>query len=135
QRLASDTGLSVTSVEYCYNSSYSSDNFDPLITDLALTLRQVEEAIATSVRSIAREEAPIYYYLVLAYMQSLFKPHQPNFCPASRNYFTVSHVGQVYPCQNLPETPSTLIGDVADPNLAKKIETAAIRRRIDEANR
>jgi len=130
-----DTGIRIIGVELAYNTSYSHINYDPLLLDIERTLADVDDAITKSMESIATSDDPIYYYHVIAFMQVLFKKHQPNFCPAARNYFTVARDGAVYPCQNLPETPETLIGYLGDADLDRRILDNPVLQLINAANR
>ena len=129
-----DTGIRIIGVEVAYNTTYSGENFDPLIERPDDALADIEDAIHRSLMSIAASDDPIYYYHIIAFMQVLFQQHRPNFCPAARNYFTVSKDGGVYPCQNLPENAETLIGTIGDPHLAECIRHNPIIDMIGAAN-
>jgi len=133
--LREDTGIRIIGVEVAYNTSYSKTNFDPLIDDLDHSLDDIEDALSRSIYSIANTDDPVYYYHIIAFMQILFREHKPNFCPAARNYFTVAKDGAVYPCQNLPETPVTLIGHLDDSDLSASLRHNRVIEMIDKANR
>jgi uncharacterized protein len=132
--LREDTGVGIIGVEVAYNTSYSKLNFDPLIDDLERSLDDIEDALSRSIESIASTDDPLYYYHIIAFMGILFQEHRPNFCPAARNYFTVSKDGAVYPCQNLPETPAMLLGHLDDPDLGAGLRRSPVIQLIDKAN-
>jgi uncharacterized protein len=132
--LREDTGVGIIGVEVAYNTSYATTNFDPLVEDLDGCVQDITDALRRSIASIADSTEPLIYYHVIAFMQILFRPHRPNFCPAARNYFTITKDGAVHPCQNLPETAATLIGHLDDPELSVKLRHNPVIAMIDRAN-
>jgi len=135
QLLQQDTGIDVIGVEIAYNTSYTRESFDPLLSDLDRTIKEAADAITQSMLSIAKSKKPLYHYHVIAFTQNIFRQHSPNFCPAGRRYFAIAGDGAVYPCQNLPETPELRIGFLEDEGLLDLITQAPILNQIDQANK
>jgi uncharacterized protein len=129
------TGVNRFVVTPAYDVGYRSKNFDSLATSGKAMVKEMDDALRQSIRQMSSRQNPIVMYTIFSYIGTIMAPSKPELCPAGSTFFAVAYDGSVYPCQNLPETKETALGNVSDiPGMMKRVSNLSIVKDIQAAN-
>ncbi len=116
------------------NSPATPGQWDPLLADPLRFITEYRECVRQSLLEMThRADAISIEYGKKALAKLVEEPSYEE-CPAGATYFAVSGEGDVYPCQNLPETPEFRITNVRSPLFHSELWASPIRMEIVEAN-
>lgn len=133
-QMREDFGIWDFAIMPATNSPATPGQWDPLLAQPDRFIEEYQECIRESMAErTCREDAISIEYGKKA-LAKLIEEASYEECPAGRSYFSVSAEGDVYPCQNLPETPEFRITNIRSERFFDELWESGIRRTICEAN-
>jgi uncharacterized protein len=133
-RLRDDFGIWDFAIMPATNSPATPGQWDPLLSEPDRFISEYQDCVRRSLLEMTtRDDAISIEYGKKALSLMIEEPSYER-CPAGYSYFSVGAEGDVYPCQNLPETADFRITNIHSNAFFEQLQTSRIRREIEDAN-